>query len=146
MRIGLLGCVKKKKDEKAMAKDLYCSAYFIKGREYVERCYDRWFILSARHHLLDPNKVILPYNETLKEKNAEERKAWSAHVLEQIKEELKNPERYELFFHAGIEYRHYLVPLCEQAGYKWHIPLEGKRIGEQQKIYDEWNKKKSCLM
>jgi len=146
MRIGLLECGRKKRAVKSKAKDLYISPYFLKGRRYVERCYDKWFILSAKHRLLNPETEIEPYDETLKEKSAEARRLWSAETFSQIKKELVEPEKYELFFHAGKEYRHYLIPLCEKGGYKCHTPLKGKRIGEQQQIYNEYNEKKLSLM
>jgi len=146
MRVGLLECGNKKLPAKAKAKDLYISPYFLKGREYVERCYDKWFILSSKHRLLNPETEIEPYNETLKEKSATERRRWSVEIFSQIKKELTEPEKHELFFHAGKEYRQYLIPFCEKAGYKCHIPMKGKRIGEQQQIYNEYNEKRLCLM
>lgn len=146
MRIGLLACVSKKISQKAKAKKIYCSPYFLKGRGYVGRCYDKWFILSTKHYLLNPETEIEPYNETLKEKSTEEKKRWAEEVFAQIKREFPEPSGYELFFHAGNEYRKYLIPLCEKAGYKCKVPLKGEKIGEQMHIYDECNKKKSCLM
>ena len=57
MRVGLVGCVKKKGSSPAPAGDLYISPLFIGRRRFVEASCDRWFILSALHGLLDPDQV-----------------------------------------------------------------------------------------
>ena len=64
--IGLVSCVKTKRDEPAVPKDLYASPYFEKMRAYAEQYHDDWWILSAKHGLLDPDgEPINPYDETL---------------------------------------------------------------------------------
>lgn len=64
--IGLVSCVKSKRDEPAKPRELYTSAYFEKMRAYAEQEHDEWWILSAKHGLLDPDgSPIDPYNETL---------------------------------------------------------------------------------
>jgi len=134
-RIGLIGCVKKKKAVKSQAKDLYISDLFIKARRYVETHYDKWFILSAKYYLVDPKTCIEPYDETLNEKTVKERKEWSRRVFSQIKDRLPNPSQYELYFHAGIKYREFLIPILIKAGYSCKVSLKGMRIGEQLSWY-----------
>jgi hypothetical protein len=58
MRLGLVGCVKPKLPHAAPARELYTSALFWGRRVYVERTCDRWFILSAKHALVDPEIVL----------------------------------------------------------------------------------------
>ena len=54
--IGLISCTKSKRDEPAPPRDLYePSTLFQKAREYCENTYDEWYILSAKHGLLDPD-------------------------------------------------------------------------------------------
>src|SRR4051794_5113257 len=55
--ITLVACCGPKLGSPARAADLYVSQLFKKVRTYVERR-GRWFILSARHGLVDPNTVI----------------------------------------------------------------------------------------
>ena len=62
MRIGLVGCVKKKGPVAAPAEELYVSPLFVGRRRFVESTCDRWFILSALHGLVDPHEVIEPYD------------------------------------------------------------------------------------
>ena len=47
---------------------MYISDLFIKARRYVETHYDKWFILSAKYHLVEPETSMEPYDETLNEK------------------------------------------------------------------------------
>ena len=69
--IGLVSCVKTKRDEPATPKDLYTSAYFWKIRTYAETYHDDWWILSAKHHLLGPDgPPIEPYEETVPERRS----------------------------------------------------------------------------
>jgi len=52
--IRLVSCVKSKHERAAIPKELYTSTYFEKMRDYAEREHDDWWILSAKHGLLDP--------------------------------------------------------------------------------------------
>ena len=63
MEIGLVSCTKSKREQATEPADLYMpSTFFSKAREYVEANHDRLYILSAKHHLLDPSgPSIEPY-------------------------------------------------------------------------------------
>lgn len=63
MKVGLVGCVKSKRGTAAPARDLYTSALFRGRRRYVELTCDRWFILSARHGLVEPEEILEPYDD-----------------------------------------------------------------------------------
>jgi hypothetical protein len=65
MRVGLVGCVKSKQSQAAPARELYVSPLFRGRRAWVERTCDRWFILSAKHGLVEPDRVLAPYDEIL---------------------------------------------------------------------------------
>jgi hypothetical protein len=51
----LLGCVKRKRDHPATAKDLYSSPLWAGRRAYAESSGVPWLILSAKHGLVDPS-------------------------------------------------------------------------------------------
>lgn len=55
--------------------EIYISDLFNKVRTYVEKKYNKWFILSAKYFLVET--FIEPYNETLNGKIVEERQKWS---------------------------------------------------------------------
>lgn len=136
MKIGLVSCVSKKRKGKHRVEDLYISPLFIWSRAYVKRYYDKYFVLSAKHHLLSPDQIIESYDETLIGKSARVKKAWAEETFRQILKTIK-PDGATLFIHVGMSYRKYLVPLLEAAGYKVEIPLAGLRIGEQLSWYDK---------
>lgn len=69
--IVLVGCGKTKLSHAAPAKDLYTGPLFKKARAYAERVGDAWRILSARYCLLNPERVIEPYEATLPQKKKE---------------------------------------------------------------------------
>jgi len=59
----LIQCTKSKRDEPAKAKHLYDeSGYFCDMRAYAAATGEMWFILSAKHGLVDPETVIEPYD------------------------------------------------------------------------------------
>lgn len=60
--ITLVGCGKAKRENAAPARDLYTSSYFAAKRNYVERSGREWYVLSAKHGLLDPDEVVEPYD------------------------------------------------------------------------------------
>jgi hypothetical protein len=67
--IYLPSCVAQKAETCRPAEELYISDWFRNARSYVTARMgprDRWYILSAKHHLVEPRREICPYNETLK--------------------------------------------------------------------------------
>lgn len=143
-KVGLVGCVKGKQSKPAPAKELYISDLFLKRRAYVERCYDSWVILSAKHHVISPDELLEPYDETLKAKSAAERRSWSRQVFEQLQQRYLDQNEYVFYFHAGKEYRQYLIPLLKRHSYYWQNPLEGLSIGKQLSWYNKQDQQGSC--
>ena len=129
--IYLVSCVSRKATEPKPAMELYKSDWFCKARQYVaqSRPPDLWFILSAEHFLLDPNKIVEPYNTTLNRMGRQDRKRWSARVLEQINSVLGPGDRVVVL--AGQRYREMLVPSLRAAGHIVEVPMEGMPIGKQ---------------
>ncbi len=128
-QIFLVACVKEKKSGRVPAKDLYQSTWFKKARTYVEPYQAPWFILSAKHGLLSPDKKIAPYNETLNDMGVQERRDWADCVKAQMCEGL--PPAKKVVILAGKKYRENLLKFlcCRFACIE--IPMEGMGIGEQ---------------
>ena len=59
--IALVSCVKSKLPGPCLARDLYTSVRFRRMRTYAEREADRWFILSAKYGLVEPDAVLHSY-------------------------------------------------------------------------------------
>ena len=120
----LVSCVGEKLDHKAKAKDIYQSAWFKKARSWAESNATRWYILSAKHGLLNPEQEIDPYECTLNTMSISERKKWGHITTEEIK---KNVPNGKIIVLAGKKYR----DVINFDGYDVSVPMEGLGIGQQ---------------
>ena len=129
--IGLVSCVKTKRDHLAIPKELYTSSYFEKMRSYAERNHDDWWILSAKHGLLEPDgDPIEPYDATLTSATVAEKRAWAETVADQLDTAGLLTSNMTLVFHAGKDYYEELLPLIQEQVDSIDIPTEGLGIGE----------------
>lgn len=136
--IGLVSCVKSKRTEPATPKNLYTSDYFDKMRSYAERHHDDWFILSAKHGLVDPDgDPISPYDLTLRDATTGEKRAWAKDVREGLKQRNLLEDGVTLVIHAGKDYYGELLTLLEEDAVSVEIPTEGLGIGEKKAWYKE---------
>lgn len=67
IRVALVGCGDQKLPRPAPAHLLYTGALFMSARRYTEAAladgmYDTWYILSARHGLVSPTRILDPYD------------------------------------------------------------------------------------
>ena len=118
----LVSCVSQKAEGPAKAKDLYTSPWFIAARAYAEKMSHDWFVLSAKHGLLHPDTQIEPYDCTLKDMTASERRQWASKVLDQLR--LLLPRVEEVVLLAGKRYREFLVEPLEREGEAVWAPME----------------------
>ena len=127
MEIGLVSCTKSKREQATAPGDLYMpSAFFSKAREYVEANHDRWYILSAKHHLLDPSgSPIEPYDDTLSGAPVARKREWGETVYEQLEEEGFLDDGNRLVFHAGRDYYSELSPLLKDTPVDVETPTDG---------------------
>lgn len=129
-KIILISCVAKKQDSKFRAADLYQSALFKKSMQYALRLdADEIYILSAKYHLVSLDKIIEPYNLTLKEMKPRERILWGKVVAENLKK-VADLDNDKFILLAG---RSYIEPL-EQYLKNIECPLRQMRIGERLKF------------
>lgn len=136
--IGLVSCVKTKREEPTTPKNLYTSPYFEKMRAYAERFHDEWWIVSAKYGLLDPDgEAIAPYDETLSGARVARKREWANRVAEEMVQEGLLSGDVTLVFHAGKDYYEELLPLIEDRNVTIEIPTEGLGIGEKQSWYKE---------
>lgn len=131
MKIALISCSSKKKSGSCKAKHLYDGDLFKKSMNYVKNRYDKWFILSAKYGLLNPDDIISGYDLSLNSLSKNELSKWSKNISEKI---LKlNPD--EIDFYCGVNYRKYLIDILKKNNIKCNSPLEGLGIGKQLKFY-----------
>ena len=128
-RVFLISCVAGKNPGLHRAADLYTSAWFIKARRLVECADAPWFILSAEHGLLAPDKTIGPYDKTLNTMPTAERQDWAERVRHQMDAEL--PDADEIIVLAGIRYGEYLMHYLRARSPRVTVPMEGLTIGRR---------------
>jgi hypothetical protein len=135
-RVGLVGCVKSKRASATHAADLYTSALFLGRRRWVQVTCSRWFILSAKHGLVDPDTLLEPYDETLNDKGLVLRRNWTRMVLDQLRSEFDDLSHFDFEIHAGASYvAHGLRSGLLAEGCEVILPAEGLRQGEQLALY-----------
>ncbi|MCL4411678.1 hypothetical protein M1329_01980 [Candidatus Marsarchaeota archaeon] len=128
-KIVLISCSKSKLDHRAKAIDMYTGALFRLSLQYAKTLkLDKLFILSAKHHLLDPNREIEPYDLSLKLMSKAEKAEWANIVIGQLREhaDLENDTFVML---AGSEYA---KPLESHVHIK-EYPLAGLSLGNRLK-------------
>lgn len=125
----LISCVKTKSRRPAPAKDLYTSAWFRKARAYVEKKGRPWRILSAQYGLVHPERMIRPYEQTLKTMPVAERRAWAETILTEIGPSLVGVDT--VVFLAGQAYREFLAPALRDRGLTVRVPMAGLSQGRQ---------------
>lgn len=137
--IGLVSCTKQKREEPSSPGELYTpSAYFRNMRAYCEEIHDRWYVLSAKHGLLEPDgEPIEPYNETLRDATVDEKREWAEGVFGQLQSQESLGEGTTLVIHAGRDYYSELLPHLEETNVEVEIPTEGLGLGEKMAWYNE---------
>lgn len=128
-RIALVACTKLKAVEASDAAHLYTSPLFRAASEYAKATTDEWFILSAKHGLVNPTTVLSPYDESLKGLSSEERAHWADRVGAALRKVLRTGDTVTIL--AGMEYREFLVPLIDELQCDVVVPLKGLSIGQQ---------------
>ena len=128
--VALVSCVKSKLRKAAPARELYSrSPWFRTARKIVEANSVRWFILSAKHGLIAPDRVTAPYDATLKDIGRAGRQGWAGRVLKDLLPALEDERRVVIF--AGREYREFLIAPMRDAGIAVDVPMAHLRQFEQ---------------
>jgi len=130
VKIALLSCTARKRNESCTASEMYEPSTFFKAQKaYAEKYCDTYLILSAEHGVLTPRQVIQPYNKTLKSMPKSERQAWAKKVKLQL--EQYNNINTDFVILAGQSYKEFIIDWL-RASYKISEPLVGKGgIGSQ---------------
>ena len=84
MIYGIVACCATKRTSPCEAKDLYLSPLFRMSRQWIERQGVPWFILSAKYGLLEPSRIVEPYDLTLSQLTSTQRNAWSRFANRQL--------------------------------------------------------------
>lgn len=124
-RICLVSCSKSKRDSPAQARDLYTSPIFKKSIAAASCLADRVFIVSAKHGLLAPTKIVAPYDQTFVRMDRDAIDAW----IEGVREQLTLIEPFdEVIVLAGQTYVNAIRAALPSA-VRVVTPLEGLGLG-----------------
>ncbi len=133
----LLGCVSQKNASPMAAKDLYRSELFRRRRRYAEASGRPWWIVSAEYGLVDPERVIAPYDTRINRLPLAARHELAERVAADLERALGTLAGRRIEIHAGDEYVLAIGPPLRGRGARLTRPLEGLRIGEQLAWYGE---------
>lgn len=123
----LVACVAQKRPHAAPARDLYRSDWFQKARAYVEAHGTSWFILSALYGLVEPARIIEPYDLSLVGMGAGARRAWGRRVTIQLQAAIADSAPIVIL--AGAKYR---AAIDGWAADRSTAPMAGLGIGQQE--------------
>lgn len=137
----LVGCVKKKLDHPAPARDLYVSDLFAKQLANAERTGAPWFVLSAEHGLVAPDQVLAPYDLRLSETSAEYRRSWGVRVVRQLVEAAGPLSGRMIEIHAGAAYADAIATLLNAHGATVIEPLHGLTLGQRLAWYNQQHRR-----
>jgi len=118
----LVACSAAKLDHAAPAAQLYTGQAFRLAMAAAARVNADVLILSAQHHVIEPDQTLAPYNRALSAMSRLERRIWAQHAA------------YKLLPHYGrtivvLAGKHYAQAL---EGFKnVYFPLRGQGIGHQ---------------
>jgi hypothetical protein len=125
----LIGCVKRKLQTAAPAKDLYVSPLFRKGKAYAEHTDVPWFILSAKHGLVAPDDELEPYDLRLGATSRQYRREWGGGVVAALRQALGSIDGLNIEVHAGSAYVDSIRDELREGGAKVVEPLAGLSLG-----------------
>lgn len=135
----LVSCTSRKSPFPVVAEELYKSPLFEGARHFAETRTNSWFILSAKHGLLQPKQIVEPYDESLHALTDQQLSSWSSRTYQQLAPYLKPSTR--VIFLAGEKYRLYLQKLLAKDGHEVRAPMSSLGIGQQvswlQKVAEE---------
>jgi len=131
MKATLIQCTNAKRDSAAPARDLYDpSTLFCKMRGYAQARGEPWFIVSAKHGLVDPDTVVEPYDD----------RGLSDETAMGVVADLERGGVDSVQIIGGKEYVEPLSELLREHGIEYEVLCDGLRIGERMSRLGELRK------
>jgi hypothetical protein len=104
--------------------ELFRSAGFARAREHAVRSDLPWFVLSAKHGLLDPGDVVAPFDVQLADRSSGYRTAWGEWVTAQLGERLQLAG-VTVAVHGGVDFAQPLRQPLARRGAAMELALPG---------------------
>src|SRR5215210_3191243 len=106
------------------ARELFTSLGFARARAHAARSGLPWFVLSAKHGLLDQDDVVGPFDVLLGDQPAGYRAAWAEWVVVQLADRVRLPGA-TVEVHGGVDFAQALKAPLARRGARTEIPLPG---------------------
>jgi hypothetical protein len=104
--------------------ELFESPGFARTRDRAVRSGIPWFVLSAKHGLLDPHDVVSPYEVQIGDQSPAYRTAWGEWVVAQLGDRVRLEGR-TVEVHGGVDFAQPLRQALSRRGASLEIPLPG---------------------
>lgn len=141
-KICFVGCTKHKKSYKCKASELYSeSVNFRKQINIISKIYKcEYYILSAKHGLVNPSDILEPYDLSLYNMNTKEIEKWVENVKNQMNDVFDCKNIHAIFL-CGEKYRKNLLDIF----YSYEEPFKGLGIGQQMQKMNEMLKEEKYI-
>ena len=123
-RVVLVGSSGATGEESDAAGRLFRSDGFARAREHAVHSRLPWFVLSAKHGLLDPDDVISPFEVQIDDQSAAYRTAWGEWVVAQLADRVQL-DGVTVEVHGGVDFAQPLRQPLTRRGAVLDIPLPG---------------------
>lgn len=126
----LISCSKSKLTKKAPARHLYTGRLFRKAVAWAESAGYTWYVVSALHGLVHPDRPLEPYDFTLKKLRAFELESWAHMVVGAELTKYVSKGSHAILIMPQL-YRHYIESELRKASITFENPIEHLAIGKQ---------------
>jgi hypothetical protein len=106
------------------ARELFTSDGFARARAHAVGSGFPWFVLSAKHGLLDPDDVVGPFDLLFGDQPAGYRAAWAEWVVVQLADRVRL-DGATVEVHGGVDFAQALKAPLARRGARTEIPLPG---------------------
>lgn len=125
----LISCTRRKKTKATAARELYTAPQFNAAMQLCARLNLDFKILSAKHHLVNPETRLEPYDFSLKSLSSAEQIGWATRVFEQLKVSSSPNDRLAIL--ADELYSRDLSRRLSESGKDVYEPLRGLSSNDQ---------------
>jgi hypothetical protein len=121
-RVVLIGSSGEMASSPLPAGELFASAGFARAREYAVRFGHPWFVLSAKHGLLDAGDVVGPFDLQFGDQPVTYRTAWGEWVAAQLADRVRLQD-VVVEVHGGVDFAQPLRKPLARRGAALELPL-----------------------
>ncbi|HET8906443.1 MAG TPA: hypothetical protein VFN11_05710 [Ktedonobacterales bacterium] len=112
------------------------SPVFRRARDYCDRAYSEWYVLSTVYLLAQPNQVIGADEPALRVMNPAKRAAWAEAIAQQLRQRVaRSAEPITFIVYASQQYAESLMRAAPDLTFE--SPLTGKTFVERLHWYDD---------